>query len=133
MAPRRARIGVRPYTRAALLAALATAALVLFAGSVTPAHANVLLFCNQALVSAHGNCYGADHTLTGVQAQDDYGNDYVCAASHYNHELYASYACGYGIAEHCYGGTHLLKPLIHDPLDHDQYMHGYEFWSTGCG
>ena len=114
---------------AALAVLLAAGAVVLAA---MPAGANTLTFCSGALVSAHGNCYGADHTLTASQAFDDYGSDYVCAASHYNGALFASYACGYGFAEHCYSATHLLKPLIHDPLDHDQYMHGREYWGENC-
>jgi hypothetical protein len=122
----------RAPCRVLLLALLLLAGLALTPGVVAPAQAYHPDFCYDAFVSAHSNCYGTDHTLTGVQAYDFYGNDRVCAASHYQGALFASYACGDGFAEHCYSATHVLKPLIHNQEDFGQHMRGVEFFGEQC-
>jgi hypothetical protein len=130
MALKRARFRVLANGRAALVWLLAALSLATFAWAASSADAGQAFFCQGALVDAHGNCYGSDHTLTGVVATDEIGQNNVCAASHYNGALFASYACGLGSAEHCYSATHLLKPLIHNKENYNQYMHGYATWTN---
>jgi hypothetical protein len=71
--------------------------------------------------------------LTATQSYDDAGTHRVCAAANTSSgSMYASWECGTGYAEHCYGGTNELYALIGsgDPNTYTGY--GVATWNASC-
>jgi hypothetical protein len=127
------RAGSKPtLPRRALLVLAVLAAMGAMVASAQLAAATHYNYCT-AVLSPYDHCDGDTHSLTASQVYDDYGSNNVCAgATDTSGAFYGSYACGNGFAEHCYSGSNLLIPRIHNSESFAQQMHGAEYYNETC-
>jgi hypothetical protein len=87
-----------------------------------------------ATYTAGATCYIADLVpLTASQSYDNAHTHRVCAAAYTSSlALYASYECGTGYAEHCYGGTNELYALGGSGDANTYTGYGVATWNTSC-
>ena len=79
-------------------------------------------------------CEGPSHSLDANIAWDDTGsNAWVCdTATNGSGGNVGGWACGYGLAETCYGGSQLLHGWIANDSGYWLYMNGTEYYGQGC-
>jgi hypothetical protein len=118
-----------------LIFTLALLGSLLAAGVFSPAApATNDVYCYGWIMPPYTHCDGPRHSLTANQAYNYYGASFrVCAgAVDTNGNFYGSYACGYAFAQHCYSGSNLLYPRIHNGDSRQQTMYGRWFYNEQC-
>jgi hypothetical protein len=98
----------------------------------------------QAIASSAAGCagtYPANWTcvipdlvaLTATESYDNAGTHRVCAAAETSTgAMYASWECGTGYAEHCYGGTNNLYAKIGSGDANTYTGSGRATWNASC-
>lgn len=89
--------------------------------------------CNVSL-PANATCTIPGYVaLTGSQSWDVAGTHRVCAAARATDgTIYASWECGTGYAEHCYGGTNSLEAVIGSGDPNTYTGVGTATWAASC-
>lgn len=83
------------------------------AAVASPASASDL-YCSFVSIAPGGHCDGPQHHLAGNTVETPGVQWSKCAGAVLNGSFYASYACSYSTAEHCYDRSHLLQPRAHN-------------------